>query len=341
MLAAVYLFALLWRREHRRSYLVGAVGTLALIAVLFGFGIQTKSGKDLDAQRLIMTAGMYKYVSQFDRHSRDGVMNYAVHSYDLLYYNEGMASVVTVGRNRDSGNLWLANNGKVEASTTVDMPTQVLVALLPFQYVDAPDDVLVVGLASGITAGAASLVPDIKSLEIVELEPSILEAARFFDEQNHYVLDDPRTSVVMNDGRNHLLLAQPQSYDVVVSEPQILISGVSNLFTREFWEMGKTRLKPGGVWSQWVQMYGMDDTDLRTLLATFSEVFPHVSLYMTVEDADLVLLGSDSPLSVHPDHAAQMFERWLRVQEEFSAVKLGDALSVLLAGRWVASKFRK
>lgn len=328
--AAIYLFVLLWHREGGRRYLLGALGTVALIAALFGMGVQTKSGKELDAHRLLMTAGMYKYVSQFDKHSRDGVMNYAVHSYDLLYYKEGMASVVTVGRNRDSGNLWLANNGKVEASTTVDMPTQVLVALLPFQYVAEPDDVLVVGLASGITAGAASLVPAIKELEIVELEPTILEAARFFDEQNHYVLDDPRTKIVMNDGRNHLLLAKPASYDVVVSEPSNpWISGVSNLFTREFWEMGKTRLKPGGVWSQWVQMYGMDDTDLRTLLATFAEVFPYVSLYMTVEDADLVLLGSDAPLSVHPDHAANMFARWPRVQEEFGEVKLGTALSVL------------
>ena len=328
--AAVYLLILLWRRESSRSYVWGAMGTLAVVTLLFGLGVQPKSGKELDAHRLLMTAGMYKYVSQFDRHSRDGVMNYAVHSYDLLYYNEGMASVVTVGRNKDSGNLWLANNGKVEASTTVDMPTQVLVALLPFQYVTAPDDVLVVGLASGITAGAASLVPAIKQLEIVELEPSILEAARFFDEQNHHVLQDPRTTVVMNDGRNHLLLAKEASYDVVVSEPSNpWISGVSNLFTREFWEMGKTRLKPGGVWSQWVQMYGMDDTDLRTLLATFSEVFPYVSLYMTVEDADLVLLGSESPLSVHPDYATNMFARWPRVQEEFSEVALSTPLSVL------------
>ena len=70
---------------------------------------------------------------------------------------------------------------------------------------------------------------------------------------------------------------------------------MSNLFTREFFELGKSRLKPGGVWSQWIQMYGMSTDDLRTLLATFAEVYPHVNVYATIEDSDLVLVASESP----------------------------------------------
>ena len=69
-------------------------------------------------------------------------------------------------------------------------------------------------------------------------------------------------------------------------------------------------------------MYGMDDTDLRTLLATFSDVFPHVALYMTVEDADLVLLGSEFPISPKVGDVEAMFERWPTVQEEFEAIKM-------------------
>ena len=79
---------------------------------------------------------------------------------------------MTVAKNIDSDDLWLANNGKVDASTTTDMPTQVLCSLLPIQFVDDPQDVLVIGLASGITAGAVSLVPDVRQLEVVELEPA-------------------------------------------------------------------------------------------------------------------------------------------------------------------------
>jgi hypothetical protein len=76
---------------------------------------------------------------------------------------------------------------------------------------------------------------------------------------------------------------------------------VSNLFTREFFELGKSRLVPGGVWSQWVQMYGMGTEELRSLLATFAAVFPHVALFATIEDADLVILGSDAPLTLDLD----------------------------------------
>ena len=101
------------------------------------------------------------------------------------------------------------------------------------------------------------------------------EAARWFDAWNHQVLDDPRVNLINNDGRNHVLLTAPETYDVIVSEPSNpWISGVSNLFTREFFELGRRRLKPGGVWSQWVQMYGMNPDDLGTLLKTFGTVYP-------------------------------------------------------------------
>jgi spermidine synthase len=200
------------------------------------------------------------------------------------------------------------------------MPTQVLCSLLPLQYAPSLDDVLVIGLASGVTAGAVSLVPEVKNLEVVELEPAIRRAAMHFGAHNHDVLKDPRLKLIHNDGRNHVLLSPEGAYDVIVSEPSNpWISGVSNLFTHEFFELGKTRLKPGGVWSQWVQMYGMGTEDLRTLLRTFAEVYPNVIVYATIEDADLVLLGSDAPLVPDLAHAEKLFA-WPKVKEELAAV---------------------
>jgi len=273
---------------------------------------------------------MYKYVSDLSDHSREGLMTYVVDQYDLLYYAEGVSSVVTVARNRETGNLWLANNGKVEASTTVDMPTQVLVSLLPFPYVEQPKEILVIGLASGITAGSVTVIDEVERIDIVELEPAIEPAARFFDEQNHAVLDDPRTNLIFNDARNHLLLSDEASYDIVISEPSNpWISGVSNLFTHEFLQMGRTRLKPGGVWSQWVQMYGMAPDDLRALVRTFADVYPHVSLYMTVEHGDLVLIGSDAPLEPRVDVIERAIQRWPGMKAELAMVDLDDPLTLL------------
>ncbi len=278
---------------------------------------------------MLMTAGMYHYVSHFEDHSREGILDYSVGKYELVFYQEGLSSVVTVAQNIDSGNMWLANNGKVDASTTTDMPTQVLCALLPMQFVDDPSDVLVIGLASGITAGAVTLIPDVERFEVVELEPAIEKAALFFGEYNHDVLADRRLELVGNDGRNHVLLAEPGSYDAIISEPSNpWISGVSNLFTREFFELGKSRLKPGGVWSQWVQMYGMDERDLRILLRTFAEVYPHVLVYATIEDADLVLVGSESPLLPTEAAAARLFE-WPKVSAELELIDITDPLEIV------------
>ena len=279
---------------------------------------------------MLMTAGMYHYIEHFDDHSRQGILDYAVGKYELIFYEEGLSTVVTVAKNRDSGNMWLANNGKIDASTSTDMPTQVLCAILPAQFVEAPDDVLVIGLASGITAGALTLIPDIERLDIVEIEPAIERAARIFSEHNHEVLDDPRVNLMPNDGRNHLLLTEEGTYDLIVSEPSNpWITGVSNLFTREFWEMGKRRLKDGGVWSQWIQMYGMDDDDLLSLLRTFSTVYDHVVVYATIEDADLVLVGSDHPITAGPEAASRLLTWSPELTAQLDEVDVNEALDIV------------
>ena len=258
---------------------------------------------------LLMTSGMYKYAAELSDRSRAGVIEYAIEPYNLRFYDEGLSSVVTVAQAKDTGNIWLANNGKVEASTTVDMPTQLLVAHLPFAFHDDPARVLVIGLASGITAGAVVQHQAPATIDLVELEPAIVAASHIFDDYNNRPLEDPRLKLHLNDGRNHLTLAPEGTYDLVVAEPSNpWLSGVSNLFTREFFELGASRLAPGGVWSQWVQMYGMGNEDLRSLLGTFASVFPHVRLFSTIQDGDLVLVGSFSPLAM--DGAAITRRLW-------------------------------
>jgi spermidine synthase len=259
---------------------------------------------------LMMTAGMYKYVSDLppEERNRADILAFTVEPYDLLFYEEGLSSVVTVARSKETGNIWLANNGKVDASTSVDMPTQVLVAHLPFAFRPEPEDVMVIGLASGITAGSVVRHSAPSRIDIIELEPAIIRASAEFNAHNNQPLADPRVTLYANDGRNHTNLVAPATYDLVVSEPSNpWQTGVSNLFTREYLELGKSRLTEGGVWSQWIQMYGMDTGDLRSLLGTFSDVYKHVLLFSTIEDADLVLIGSDAPLELDVDKMRQMF----------------------------------
>lgn len=279
---------------------------------------------------LLMTSGVYKYASQLGDRSREGLMAFAVDDYQLLFYDEGLSTVVTVAQSKETGNIWLANNGKVDASTTVDMPTQVLVSHLPFAFAEDPKDTVVIGLASAITLGAVTLYPEIETIEVVELEPAIVEASHFFDDYNHRPLEDERVQMVANDGRNHLLLQPPERYDVIVSEPSNpWLTGVSNLFTRDFFAMGKERLKPGGVWSQWVQLYGMSPTDVQSLLATFADVYPHVLLFATIEDADLVLLGSGEPLNLTVEAAERLIHGHPAVGRELELIGIEDPHDLL------------
>ncbi|MEQ1502347.1 MAG: fused MFS/spermidine synthase, partial [Myxococcota bacterium] len=318
------------------SILIGYVATagrraplLAVPVGLLGVAIVVGSFLRPPWDPMLMTAGMYHYVSDFEDHSREGILDYSVSQYDLVFYEEGLSSVVTVAKNKSTGNMWLANNGKVDASTTTDMPTQVLCSLLPIQFAPDPKDVLVIGLASGVTAGAIARVDAIERLDVVELEPAIRRAALYFGEFNHDVLSNPKVNLITNDGRNHVLLTPEHTYDVIVSEPpNPWISGVANLFTKEFFALGKSRLKPGGVWSQWVQMYGMDTKDLRSLLRTFAEVYPNVIVYSTIEDADLVLVGSDAPMVPSPDAAARLFQ-WPGVASSLAEVDVQGPMGIV------------
>ncbi len=283
-----------------RRYAVSVAVVVAAIAVL-----------RVPWDPLWMTAGMYKYASRLTDTSAEGIRSYVLKDEELLLYREGPSSVVTVARSPDDDleggyNYWLANNGKVDASL-IDMPTQVLLSILPLQFRPEPERVMVIGLASGITAGVFTQLEGLQQLDVVELEPAIVEAARFFDEHNHQVLDDPRTRLIVNDGRHQVHLSEEGSYDLVVAEPSNpWISGVSNLFTKEFFESGRSKLAPGGVWVQWMQLYGLATDDLLSLIGTFSDVYPHVALFAVADDADFMMIGSDEPIELSRDAIAEL-----------------------------------
>ncbi|MFH1278265.1 MAG: fused MFS/spermidine synthase [Candidatus Eisenbacteria bacterium] len=212
--------------------------------------------------------------------------------FELLYYAEGITSTVTVREN--NGVRTMQTNGKTDASSGVDMRTQVAIGQIPMVLHGPAERVLVIGLASGVSA-AQALIQGARSVDIVEIERAMIGGARFFAAENRDLLEDPRARILVNDGRNHLL-ASETSYDVVVSQPSNpWISGINNLFTEEAFELIKRRLAPGGVVSQWIQYYGMSREDLFSVLHTFASVFEYVDVFLPAR-GDLVLLGSRNPI---------------------------------------------
>jgi spermidine synthase len=216
----------------------------------------------------------------------------------LLMFKEGTTATVSV--REDWGSRSLAINGRTNASDTGDMPTQIILGQMPVLFAPRMDNALIVGFASGVSVGSLLQSP-LKSLECVELEPATLEAASYFDHVNHRPREDARLRLIIDDARTYLRVT-PVRYDMIVSEPSHpWVPGVANLFTKEFFELGRSRLTDDGVFVQWVQIYQLSTESLRSVLATYGSVFPHVQMFRVggaAKGKDLILVGSRAPLSL-------------------------------------------
>ena len=220
----------------------------------------------------------------------------------MLLYREGINTTVAVER-RD-GELVLRVNGKPDAGSEGDMPTQVLAGQVPMLFGPHAERILVIGLASGVTVGSLALHRPAE-IDVVELEPAMVDASRFFDDLNHRPLEYPGTRVIVEDGRRHLA-RRPPPYDLIISEPSNpWISGVSNLFTREFFRAARAALRPDGRLLQWVQLYGLPIEAWASILAAMQAEFPYLYVFSNGTTAgDSFILGSQRRLTA-PD-----FPRW-------------------------------
>lgn len=221
----------------------------------------------------------------------------------LRLLREGVNTTVAVEQR--GGERVLRVNGKPDAGSAGDMPTQVLLGQIPFLFGARAERVMVIGLASGVSAGSAGLFgPDV--LDIVELEPAMVEASRFFDDINNRPLDRAGARVIVEDGRLHLA-RRPAAYDVIISEPSNpWISGVANLFTREFFRAAREALHPEGVLLQWVQLYGLAPEAWTSILAALGSEFPclYVFNHSGLTGGDSLILAAQRPLT------AADFPRW-------------------------------
>lgn len=236
----------------------------------------------------LLSGGIYKYA----RYMEAVNVRAAARAGTLLYYGEGAA---TVAVRRAAGVVSLSIDGKVDASTGGDMLTQKLLAHVPLLLHPTSKRVAIIGLGSGVTLGSALTHP-IERADVIEISPEVITASRYFEAQNRRALDDPRVRLIVGDGRSHFRFTQAV-YDVVISEPSNpWMAGIAPLFTREFFESVRRRLAPDGVFCQWAHTYDIREPDLRSIVATFTSVFPNGSLWL-VGAADLLLVASTGELA--------------------------------------------
>lgn len=260
---------------------------------------------------------------------------YAEDDAEALYVGEGMNASVAVTRLGD-GTMNFHVSGKVEASSDPqDMRLQRMLGHISALFGPKPRSVLVVGCGAGVTAGAFVLHPDVERIVICEIEPLICRiVADHFKEQNYNVLNDPRVEVVYDDARNYILTTE-EKFDVITSDPiHPWVKGAATLYTREYFEVCRQHLKPGGVMTQWVPLYESGVDVVRSEVATFFHVFPGGTIWSNDyegEGYDVVLLGQADATRIDVGALGQRLDRadYLAVAQSLAEVGFHSIIDLL------------
>ena len=224
----------------------------------------------------------------------------------LLYVREdvhgGLTSVARRGNVRT-----LYTNGKFQGNDGHEIDAQRSFAHYPSLFVERHRNALVIGLGTGTTLGTIAAYP-YERIDVAEISPSIVEAARLhFSTPNRRSLDDERVNLILNDGRNYLLVASPR-YDLITIElTSVWFAGAANLYSVEFYELCKKRLTDGGVLQQWLQLHHIRRQEVAVVLRTLREVFPHAALF--VGGGQGIVVASTQPLVADRDRLAQLARR--------------------------------
>ena len=259
-----------------------------------------------------------------------------------LFFGEGMNSSVAVSETPD-GSRFFHVAGKTEASSLEkDMRLQRMLGHIPALLHSNPKSVLIVGCGAGVTAGTFIVHPSIERIVICDIEPLIPRVvAEFFSRENYDVLRSPRVEVVYDDAR-HFIATTTEKFDIITSDPiHPWVKGSAVLYSKEYFELCRARLNPGGLVTQWVPFYESDRAVVQSEIATFFSVFPEGTIWGNDDEGygyDTVMLGQEKPLLVDLPALQQRLQRpdHARVVQSLNPLALGTPLQLLstYAGRY-------
>jgi spermidine synthase len=214
---------------------------------------------------------------------------------EMVYVGEGVTASVAVTRT-PTGVLNYHNAGKVQASSEPqDMRLQRMLGHITTLVPKTPTKVLVIGCGAGVTAGAVSIDPMVKDQTIAEIEPLVPRVvSTHFAEHNFNVVNNPKVKIHLDDAR-HYLLTTDEKFDAITSDPlDPWVKGAATLYTKEFFEVVRSHLNPGGVVTLFVQLYESSEAAVKSEIGTFLEVFPNGAVFANTVNGqgyDLVLFG--------------------------------------------------
>lgn len=282
LLDAVLGIILLWRFAAGPRALALAA---ALCAALF---VPLATRFELDPRK--MTAGVFRHGDLSG--SREAT---------ILYQKDGKTATVHLVRYPEATSI--RTNGKSDGSVNLDPDgrrgtdeiTMVLTGALPLALKPEAKSAAVIGIGTGLTTHTLLQSLAIERVETVEIEAAMAEAARNFLPRNSAAFADPRSTILIEDAKSYFS-SRNRRYDLVISEPSNpWVSGVSSLFTREFYRRIRSHLNPGGLLVQWFQLYEIDPSLLATVMQALADQFPHYAVFAP-SDHDLLIVAAETPL---------------------------------------------
>lgn len=315
--------------------LIGSLGLLAVIgalagamAIAHGGGGRTTAGAVLVAVALVAMLVPRDTLGRLLADRRGG---------ELVFYEEDMGGTVAVLGQQAPGGAFrrlyiqgISNSGDALTSLRY-MRLQALLPLLIHK--GEPRSALVIGLGTGITAGALLAYPSLETRVVSELLPGVVRAVPLFA-GNLGVGTDPRIQVRLGDGR-HELLRRHDRYDLITLEPPPpSAAGVVNLYSRDFYELCRARLEPDGLMAQWWPLPTQNDEDSQALVRSFLDAFPYATAW-TTELHEMLLIGSTSRIELD---AGRITERFARGTTASALAEVGVESAAALVATWITGR---
>ena len=271
--------------------------------------------------------------------------------FQYLYYKDGRTASVSVRQVAGDTNslITLSTNGKPDASMLPqwakpysptapkllldqDMSTQLLLPLMVLAHAPQAKRGAVIGQGSGITSHILLTSPTIEQLHTIEIEPEMIKGSLYFYPGNRRVFDDPRSSFEIDDARAFLSASGP-AFDFVVSEPSNpWVSGVSGLFTVEFYRRVKSRLRPDGIFTQWFHMYEIDDASVASVIAGIDQVFGDYRMFVS-SNSDLIIVAASEGELPTADWSVTRFPEFAKDLQYFAPLTSETLEATIVAGR--------
>jgi len=281
-LLGVYL---LWRATSHRLLAPLAGGVVALALVLAFAVVQ------FDVHRMV--SGVFRHGTVF-----------SPAEIKPLYYRDGKTATVSLVEFPEGTSI--RTNGKSDGAINLkpgarisDEVTTVLLAALPLAVKPEARNAAIIGMGTGLTVHTMLASSKIEDVETIEIEPAMVEAARGFRARNANAYADPRSHIRIDDAKT-FFSTRNGKYDIIISEPSNpWVSGVSSLFSNEFYHLVRRYLKPGGVLVQWFQMYEIDVSLVASVLRALGDNFPDYTIYAST-DSDLLIVAGDAATLARP-----------------------------------------